>query len=45
MFEEGQMINPMGLSASLANYKNKQYFTKIKMSPTFLILNTKKFKG
>ena len=30
MLKNWKGINPMGLSASLAEYKNKQYFTNIK---------------
>ena len=41
MFDHLQRINPMGLSASLSDYK-KQYFTNIKISLTLLRWNTKK---
>ena len=45
MFGNLQGMNPMGLSANLSDYKNKQYFTNIKMSPTLLRQNKKQFKG
>ena len=45
MFENWQKINPMGLSASMINYKNKKYLTNINISPTILIWNTKSCKG
>ena len=41
MFENWQGISPMGLSASLADYK-RQYLTNMEMLPTFLKLKTKK---
>ena len=44
MFENWHGINQMGLSASLADYKNKQYFTNMKMTPKFSRLNKRKFK-
>ena len=44
MFGSWQGINLMSLSASLVDYKNNQYFTKMKFSPTTLILNKNKFK-
>ena len=31
MFEKWQEINPMGLSAPWDDYKNKQYFTNMKI--------------
>ena len=31
MFENWQEINPMGISAPWANYKNKQILTNMKM--------------
>ena len=39
MFENLQGINPMFLSAYLVDYKNKQYFTNMKMTPTILRWN------
>ena len=36
MFEILQRINPMGISASLEKYKNKQYFINMKMSKKIL---------
>ena len=44
LFENWQEFNPMGLSAYLDDYK-KQYFTNVKMSPTFLILSKIIFQG
>ena len=41
MFENWNGINQMGLSASLADYKNKQYFTNMKMTPKFSRQNKK----
>ena len=40
MFEILQGINPMGLCASFSDYKNKQYFTNMKMLP--ITMNYKK---
>ena len=38
-------IKPMGLSATLDDYKNKQLFTNMKSSPTTVRCNTKSFQG
>ena len=45
MFENWQGINLMRLSDSLDDYKNKQYFTNMKIPPTTLRRNTKNGKG
>ena len=45
MFGNLQGINPMVISASLVDNKNKQFFTNMKTSPTALILNTKTLQG
>ena len=38
-------INPMGLSSTLDKYKNKQFFTNMKISQTTLIRNKKNHRG
>ena len=45
LFGNRQGINPMGLSVTLTNYKNKQFFTNTKMSLTKLRRNIKMHKG
>ena len=37
LIENWQGIKPMGLSASLADYKNEKYFLNMKSSPTTFI--------
>ena len=45
MLENWQRINPMGLSATFSEYKNKQLLTNMTMSPTILRLNKNNRKG
>ena len=44
MFENWKGVNPMGLSASLADLK-RQYLTNMKISPTLLKRNTESSRG
>ena len=45
MLENWQGIDPMGLSTTLDDYKNKQLLTNTNFSPKTLRQNTKKCKG
>ena len=44
MFGDFQGINPMVLSAYFNDFKNKQYFTNIKISTIILRLNSNIYK-